>query len=53
MTDLTEEDRIKRADTRKAEEKKRQREIEEKVAEHLATAIFPGISKVLREKKKG
>jgi hypothetical protein len=50
MTGLTEQGRIKRSGIRKAEEEKKRREMEQKVAEQLATAIFPRILHVEKDK---
>jgi len=52
MTDLTEEGRIKRSSIRKAEDKKKRKEMEKKVAEQLATAIlrFPPKPRIINRK---
>jgi hypothetical protein len=50
MTGLTEQGRIKRSHRRRAEEEKKRKEMEKKVAEQLASAIFP---KMLHGEKKG
>ena len=50
MTDLKEEDRIKRSSIRKAEEEKKRKEMEKKVAEQMVKAIFPGILHIEKDK---
>jgi len=53
MTGLGEEGRIKRSSIRKAEEEKKRREMEKKVAEQLATAIlrFPPKPRIIIKSK--
>ena len=53
MTGLTEQGRIKRSSIRKAEDKKKRKEMEKKVAEQLATAIlrFPPKPKIIIKSK--
>jgi hypothetical protein len=50
MTGLTEQGRIKRSSIRKAEEEKKRKEMEKKVAEQMVKAIFPGILHIEKDK---
>jgi len=50
MTELNLEGRIKRSQRRKAKQEEKRKEMEKKVAEQLATAIFPGILHIEKDK---